>query len=512
MLDKDQQLAVDVMGKRMLIQAGAGSGKTRVLIAKTEKLLETYDSTQIVLITFTRKSADEMTNRLQNPDIACGTFHSLAAKLIQTKPNIILPDNCIIIIEEALAKIKASRFEEDLPAPTAEWIYEAYAKSIETMSPLSFGRWQDRKSLIEETLELYKQNKQGYDYQDLLVAWLDEAPGNFKIALVDEAQDLNKLQRSIIEKFEFVVEAGDSEQAIYSWRGADYQDFLDSERDQTVSLVNNYRSTKSIVELSQIISHSKDQYVSQRDQGDKVRIHHANTHSLANSIKDWVREFDTDNLAVLARDNETLEKLAKQLNQMGVQASTNKPSKAQLEAKKFMMSLMDLGLNPDSRVGWLALSNLAGIDPEDREEFLQTKDRSFLEDHPAGKTIQAAIQEANRENWFALAHLLEERSFLLEIGNQDHTGAEFLERVQDAEIQREGLQLSTIHAAKGLEWKHVALIPNLKEGDEERRLLYVALTRAEDSLTIFEDESEPCVLLDPLRHLLDAGQNPNQDA
>ena len=293
-LNKDQLEAVTQKDGPMIILAGAGSGKTRVLTYKVINLIkEGIDSDNILMVTFTNKAANEMKERMkkffakedkyfpQNPTIA--TFHALCAKILRIEGERIgIPKNFLIYdtqdqkdaIKEAFNLLGIS-LKEYKPASVLATISQAKNELINELEYPQFARGHfqevvsrvyiiyqkilkengalDFDDLILKTVELFKKN------QDIL----EKYQNKFKYILVDEYQDTNHAQylltKMLSKKWNNICVVGDFSQSIYSFRGADFLNLSkfkdDFKNTKTFSLSQNYRSTQKILDsASSVIS------------------------------------------------------------------------------------------------------------------------------------------------------------------------------------------------------------------------------------------------------------------
>ncbi|MCR4324638.1 MAG: UvrD-helicase domain-containing protein [Candidatus Curtissbacteria bacterium] len=331
-LDKSQQEAVKQTDGAVLILAGAGSGKTRVLTYKIAYLISLgVKPHEILAVTFTNKAANEMKERVfrlvgkrdsgmvgedksNNPTILqsdmpyVGTFHSFCARLLRTDGKFIgIPSGYLIfdsddslslvkrIMKDAnissksfkphsiLNSISSAKNELLSPADYAQFargyfaetvsrVYEIYQKELEDMNACDFD------DLLTQTVRLFRTNP------NVLEKWA----GRFKYVLVDEYQDVNTSQYTLTKllssAYGNLTVVGDASQAIYSFRGADFRNILNFKRDfpgaVIFNLEQNYRSTQNILNAANtIISHNSSHPVlklwTQNDEGEKITIYAA---------------------------------------------------------------------------------------------------------------------------------------------------------------------------------------------------------------------------------------------
>jgi DNA helicase-2/ATP-dependent DNA helicase PcrA len=341
----------------VMIIAGAGSGKTRVLTYRIAHLMEKkVDAFNILALTFTNKAAREMKERIakivgpkEAKNLWMGTFHSVFAKILRIEAEKIgYPHNFTIydtddsksVIKEI---IKQFNLDDKIykPSLVLNRISEAKSKLVSAQhylnNPITQQEDQSsRKPLLGKIYEAYQRRnfKAGaMDFDDLLYQTnilLRDFPdvllkyqNKFRYILVDEYQDTNFSQYVIIKqlaaRFQNICVVGDDAQSIYAFRGANIQNILNFERDypdlQTFKLEQNYRSTKNIVEAAnQIIGNNKDQFkknvYTQNEEGQKIKVIKASTDNeegqkIANSIFDtrMQNQVNNNDFAILYRTN-----------------------------------------------------------------------------------------------------------------------------------------------------------------------------------------------------------------
>jgi len=297
-LNPEQQQAVEHVEGPLLVLAGAGSGKTRVLTARIARLILEHGvpPERILAVTFTNKAAGEMRDRIRallgrDPVGAwVGTFHSVGARLLRRHAEILGWDSTFTIFdaEESLREIK--RVMAALQLDPKRWRPQAIRSMMsdvknQLVGPGEFAdRHGDGFDLFTRTVarvypayqeSLREQN--AFDFDDLLVKpveMLDANPGilgryqeRFAFILVDEYQDTNHAQFRFLEllarRQRNLMVVGDDDQSIYGWRGADIRNILDFERTyqgaRVVRLERNYRSTSTILEAAnRVIRRNRD--------------------------------------------------------------------------------------------------------------------------------------------------------------------------------------------------------------------------------------------------------------
>ena len=286
-LNEVQRRAVTTTTGPLLVLAGAGSGKTRVITHRIAWLIE-HDGVapwRILAVTFTNKAAAEMRVRLEKmvggraSDVAMGTFHSLCARMLRRDGEAIgLPTGFAIYDADDQARvIKGLLRDDDLPATGAtkpSTILGAISRAKNdglTLDQLEDQAVTHHERLIAGYARRYAaelKRLEALDFDDLLIEGLrllQEAPAvaeryqsKWQYLHVDEYQDTNRIQyawiRELAAKHGNLCVVGDDDQSIYSWRGADIRNILDFERDwpkaEVIALEQNYRSTQSILDAA----------------------------------------------------------------------------------------------------------------------------------------------------------------------------------------------------------------------------------------------------------------------
>ena len=289
-LNPEQRLAVETTEAPLLIQAGAGSGKTKALIHRIAYIIasELAQPAEILAVTFTNKAANEMRGRLARLlGVAdsrsfmpwMGTFHSIAVRLLRRDGDQINIARNFVIFDEAdrLSLVKLVMKElgvaEQQFSPRSIVGYISKAKNA-CLSPEQYRRQATQSSLQQTAAEVYDRYERrlrenvALDFDDLLldaVQLLEKSSEvrrkyqeQFRYILIDEYQDTNKAQYRLVKLLlndrRNICVVGDDWQSIYSWRGADYTNILNFERDfpgaRQIKLEQNYRSTEEILEVA----------------------------------------------------------------------------------------------------------------------------------------------------------------------------------------------------------------------------------------------------------------------
>ena len=597
-LNDQQQAAVMSESRYLRIIAGAGSGKTRVLIARVAHLI--YDlgvhPGSILAITFTNKAANEMKQRLQKllSDQASGvhisTIHSLCVMILRIEgPSIDLPRNFTVldqddqkaILKEAYKEVGLDKQKYSLSS-MLDYIANNKGAGISVehammMAGKAFGEQEkarvyayyvrrqkelyalDFDDLLLETVRLFKQQP------DHLRKWQKR----FNFIHVDEFQDIDRVQYELIKQLagahNQVYVVGDPDQTIYTWRGADVNIILEFEKDfapcQTIVLNENYRSTQAILEGANALIQNNVYRVdkalfTQKISSDKIT--HVNFISEEQEAR-WIAETiqqaqkkgqSLNDMAILYRSNylsRSLEKtfLEAQIPYMiygGIRFYDRAEVKDMLSYLRLLVQGDDLAFlriinTPKRGIGTKTLDKLKAIAKEQNlslYETLKTKPnlgpkaseaftrflvliesiKQDIEQQPLLTILERIVNETGLRALYEANHEVDRLENIKELINDvvsfqnqypESSLDEYLQMVAlygDRNELRQGacLQLMTIHAAKGLEFDTVFVIglsdgifPNeraMAEGkkglEEERRLAYVALTRAKNKLYLTE--------------------------
>jgi len=353
-LNPEQFEAVCHTGGHLLVFAGAGSGKTRVLTSRIAFLIsETgVHPSEILAVTFTNKAAREMRKRVEKivPDkisgIWMGTFHSVCARILRSeieKPGLGYKSNFVIygtgdqktVIKKCLAEMDIS--EENLPPEVIRSLIERFKRDGDfPPSEVSFSLGEKNIRTKLEVIKNYDaalKRSNALDFNDLLMltAWIFEKDRNvlekyrkrFRHVLVDEYQDTNRLQYQIIkmlgENNADVCAVGDDSQSIYGWSGADVKNILGFSKDfpdaKIIRLERNYRSTETILKASNALIANNRHGVKKNmwtdgEKGESIVVYEARnefdeTDFIVSKIKSLVDSggFSPGDFAVLYRTN-----------------------------------------------------------------------------------------------------------------------------------------------------------------------------------------------------------------
>ncbi len=585
----DKQLeAVKSTEGPLLVLAGAGSGKTRVLTTRIAYLIKekNVDPYNILAITFTNKAAKEMKERVISLignvgyDMQISTFHSFGLSIIKShydklgyKPNftILDSDDTLTLIKKIM---KDANIDSKMFNPKAIKNSISSAKN-ELISPDGYSKYvgSEFESKVEEVYKQYQDrllSNNALDFDDLLMkpielfnnnpSVLKEYQERFKYILIDEYQDTNEAQyllsKMMSAKYKNICVVGDDAQAIYSWRGANYKNILNFEKDykspKVIYLEENYRSTKCILNAANdIIKNNidkKDKNLwTNNEEGPKITYHKAldekdEAFYVSNEIKKLIDNgTDKKEIAVLYRTN------AQSRAMEDAMLASNIPYKVigsfyfyNRREIKDLISYLKLIYNhnddtsllriinvPKRGIGLKTIENLSvkaisnnksiyeSIDggkelifkdiiedlSKSQENLSLTElvdlvlDKSGMkQDLISEKSLDADIRLENLEEFKSITRNYEESNGVISLGQflEDITLVSDIEEHKDNE---DVVTLMTIHSAKGLEFENVFVI-GMEEGifphrnsfefredlEEERRLCYVAITRAKKNL------------------------------
>jgi len=590
-LNAAQLKAVQSIQGAYLVIAGAGSGKTRVLVHRVAYLVERgVDPREILLLTFTRRAAEEMLKRAalllddRCSRVSGGTFHSFANSILRKYAGTLGLSPRFTILDESDAQdtinlirtqLGFNRTEKRFPRKRA--ILEVISKSINKSEKLEdvlydeypqFMEYGEEIKRIHGEYQKYKKGKSLLDYDDLLCFLRDllskypqvlsALSGKYKYIMVDEYQDTNKLQAHIacllasVHKNIMVV--GDDAQSIYSFRGANFRNIMDFPRifkgANIITLEENYRSTQPILNLTnKVISQAKEGFEKKlftRKSGNTLPlfVDLRNENDQSRYIADKILELREKGLEL--KDMAVLFRSGWHSNDLEVELASRNIPFVKYGGQKFVesahikdiISYLRILHNFSDQVSWLrALLLIPGIGPKSAQKIIEgvsdarkkeifsgrheeVRDLFFLIDKFKGLDFrpQEAIekfleyyQPLLRNKYDDYHKRLNDNESLLRIASRYSLLEEFLTDMAleppERSIVESGakdkddtaLTLSTIHSAKGLEW-HTVFMIYVAEGhlpsylsleseeaiEEERRLFYVASTRAKENLFLLK--------------------------
>jgi len=602
-LNREQQQAVQHTEGPLLILAGAGSGKTKVLTVRIAYLLaQGVNPYEILAITFTNKAAKEMKSRVEGlvGDVAnriwLSTFHSFCAKFLRFELDNFLGYNSNFTIYDTSdsqvvikAALKALNLD-DKYYPVGAMISAISDAKNKLMFASDFRKqardfYQQKVADVYEYYEKELRKNNALDFDDLLLvavkllqsnaAVLEKYSKRFKYVMIDEYQDTNHAQYLLAyllsSHWKNIAVVGDADQSIYAWRGADIQNILDFEKDYpnctSIKLEQNYRSTKIILDAANAVIDNNEGRPEKNlwtDKTEGAKIQHftaQSEHEEAAFIGDTiVKKHDIHgvpygDMAILYRTNaqsrvleEALIKRALPYTMVGgTKFYDRKEIKDVLAYLRVLynpfddLSLLRIINVPKRSIGATTVSKLQDYARENGTSLFMTLTQLHLVDTIKGKTkekleefgilIFTLVAEMDDKSVLdILEAILDRTGYLAQLEEstdpQDQARAEnigellsvakdfqdtnptgtvedFLEQValvndvDSFEQEESKVTLMTLHAAKGLEFPivflggleeglfpHSRTLMNPEEIEEERRLAYVGITRAEKELYI----------------------------
>ena len=592
-LNSEQMKAVNHINGPMLVLAGAGSGKTKVLTNRIAGLIENGISPlNILAITFTNKAAKEMKERVirligaEAYNIQISTFHSLGLKILKENYNLLGYERNFTIIDSDDVLTIIKKIMKDLNMSKDYYNAREIKNKISSAKNEMMGL--DEFSKVEfdhKVVEVYRQylkklkNGNSVDFDDLLILpiklfkiypnILEQYQDRYKYILIDEYQDTNEAQyifsKLLSAKYRNIFVVGDNDQAIYAFRGANYKNILNFEKDypeaKTILLEENYRSTKTILDAANsVIKNNKERkdkkLWSNNPIGEKIKYKVVGNEKeeasfVATEIKELINQgVNEEDIAILYRTNaqsrvveeEMLKKNIKYRVVGSFYFYNRKEIKDLLcylrliNNHKDDVSLLRIINTPKRGIGEKTIDNLTNAAIEN--------DTSLFEAISSGKELEfkKLIEELTKESEnlsltelvdnileksgikkeLMSSKLLEDeirlenlnefkgvtKSYEEEYGSA--TLEDFLDEislVSDISEHQDGtnrVSLMTVHSVKGLEFDYVFIV-GMEEGifphynaindgssssiEEERRLCYVAITRAKKKLYILSAES-----------------------
>lgn len=604
----DQQAeAVQTTEGPLLIMAGAGSGKTRVLTHRIAYLIDEkmINPWNILAITFTNKAAREMRERAValNPatsETLIATFHSMCVRILRREADHIGYNRNFTIVDPGEQRTLMKRILKNLNLDPKKWNERAILGTIsnaknDLLDEIAYEHQAGDMytQIVAKCYKAYQEElrrSEAMDFDDLIMMTLrlfDKNPDvlayyqqRYQYIHVDEYQDTNHAQYQLVKllasRFKNICVVGDADQSIYGWRGADMQNILDFEKDypeaKVVLLEENYRSTKKILQAANdVIKNNRNRRPkklwTQNDEGEQIVYYRANDEhdeavfvasTIDNIVREKVKNFK--DFAVLYRTNaqsRTIEEallksnipytmvggtkfysrkeirdvisylnlIANTSDNISFERVVNEPKRGvgpgTLEklrnfAYEQNMSLLDASAN-------IMLSPIKGKAAQGVYDFanmiLNLRDQ--LDGLSITDTVEAILDKSGYLDALSMQQTLESQSRIENIeefmsvtknfdetntdGTEDETGIDRLGRflndlaliadTDDGEAEAAEVTLMTLHAAKGLEFPVVFLI-GMEEGvfplsraseepdelEEERRLAYVGITRAEEIL------------------------------
>lgn len=587
-LNDKQKEAVLYNEGPLLIIAGAGAGKTKTLTTKIAFLIEEKNvrPENILAITFTNKAAKEMKDRLYTQigttakRLQVSTFHSFGLKLLRENFETLGYEKNFVIMDSDDSLTVVKKIIKDMGYDPKIYNPRGIRNKIsgcknEMTTPLMYEKYavSDYEKVVKEIYEKYEKklkSNNSVDFDDLLLLPIELFKKNpdilndyqnlYQYILIDEYQDTNEAQyiltKLLSEKNRRITCVGDDSQSIYSFRGANYKNILNFEKDykdaRTILLEQNYRSTSNILDAAnQVIKNNKQRkdknLWTSRGTGEKIKHYRAYNERdeagyVIRKIKELiVRNVEYKDIAILYRTNAQSRVLEEEM------LKENLPYKvigsfyfySRKEIKDLIaylrlihnsrdnVSLLRVINTPKRGIGLKTIENLTikadseGISIYDAinsgkelefknliERLKEVKENLTLtelidkvldatgmrQDLESEKTLESEIRLENLEEFKSITKSFEEREglisledFLLEIS--------LISDVEEYKDDPNRINLMTVHSVKGLEFDHVFVV-GMEEGifphmnslmenseiEEERRLCYVAITRAKDAL------------------------------
>jgi len=594
-LNTQQLKAVQTVSKPVLVFAGAGSGKTRVLTYKIWHLIKEnlFKPNEILALTFTNKAAAEMKVRIQE-SISCdgvnvGTFHSIGARMLRMHITS-LDDNYNSsftiydtadqksVIKQVIDNLNLSEFKElnvgflkmqidkfknanlsikDIESKSQTFedekiveVYKAYCDTLRSNNALDFN------DLLLLPIRLLKENKKILDYYQKL----------WKYVLVDEFQDTNSPQFEIVSllagKHQNITVVGDDDQSIYGWRGANIDNILTNFQDTfakniVIKLEKNYRSTQRILDgawsvVSNNSNRAEKKLVATRGKGEKISListgsDEEESNAICDSIKSEIKlnKNTFKDFAVLYRTNAQSRSIEQAMVKEGlpynIVGGTKFYDRKEIKDVLAYLTLVtnnsdDVALNriinfPVRGIGEKSIKMFIDIAAKNKSSLFDslemcrelklrgkqqdsiksfhasiTKFSNLLETLDPKELLRTLLEEFNIENYYKNNPAEQDRyDNIQELKASvdkfsDQTGGNLKDFLQEISLftdidewddKENSITLMTVHAAKGLEFSTV-FVAGLEQGlfplvriddgpdqmEEERRLFYVAVTRA----------------------------------
>ena len=514
-LDTEQRAVATAVRGPVCVIAGAGTGKTRAITHRLAYAVDigVVDPQRILALTFTARAAGEMRTRLRAlgvPSVAARTFHAAALKqLMYFWPQVLggrfpaLLTTKTGFLGEAInrANVSATKSNSVLRdvAGEIEWAKviglapDEYIKAVDDYSrPIRISNNKVDATQIAKVYEAYeslKKQERAIDFEDVLLLTVgmleeerdvrDRVRDQYRYFTVDEYQDVSPLQQRLLDlwlgKRDDICVVGDPAQTIYAFAGATPAFLLNFTSKypgaEVIRLTSGYRSTPEIINTANTILRSASlghELDAVNDHGEKPKAQgfiseKEEAEALVNFIKDdLANKIHSYDIAILARTNAQLETFESALNAAGIENQIRNAERFfnRTEVREILKAIRSASVLSEG--DWLADLRDA-MKPFGESEYV----RAFMQ----------LARELENEGLTSL------RAFLRELEDRAE---------QNNPPTLPGVALATLHAAKGLEWKKVYLAGVSAEilpwgsqpVDEERRLFYVGVTRAQESLVI----------------------------
>ncbi len=606
-MNDKQAEAVQTTEGPLLIMAGAGSGKTRVLTHRIAYLIDEkmINPWNILAITFTNKAAREMRERAMalNPatsETLIATFHSMCVRILRREADHIGYNRNFTIVDPGEQRTLMKRILKNLNLDPKKWNERAILGTIsnaknDLLDDVAYEHQAGDMytQIVAKCYKAYQEElrrSEAMDFDDLIMMTLrlfDKNPDvlayyqqRYQYIHVDEYQDTNHAQYQLVKllasRFKNICVVGDADQSIYGWRGADMQNILDFEKDypeaKVVLLEENYRSTKKILQAAnEVIKNNRNRRPkklwTQNEDGEQIVYYRANDERdeavfVASTIDNIIREEGKNfkDFAVLYRTNAQSRTIEEALLKSNIPYTMVGGTKFYSRKEiRDVISYLNLIANPADNISFERVVNepKRGVGPGTLEKirtFAYEQNMSLLDasanimlspikgkaaqgvydfanmilnlrDQLDGLSITEAVEAVLDKSGYldalSMQQTLESQARIENIeefmsvtknfdetntdGTEDETGIDRLGRflndlaliadTDDGDMEAAEVTLMTLHAAKGLEFPVVFLI-GMEEGvfplsrasedpeelEEERRLAYVGITRAEEIL------------------------------
>jgi len=559
-LSEEQTRIVNSNKKNMLVIACPGSGKTHTLISRYINLIvnEKYNPKEVLLITFTKKAGTEMTERLVNMTLNTmlpyyvGSLHGLGFKLLQNKNLIILDENDS---KDLINNIIINKIKDNNIIQIMQKKFQAALDYASTTYPIDFISAINKYNLIDYQPEFYtiynayrkiKSKEMLLDFNDLMINLYEFLKSEhsvyfrqkIKYMFFDEYQDVNPIQNKILlllSEYSNIMVVGDDSQSIYSFRGSSINHILNYDKDFNKSkkylLVENYRSTPSIINLCQdIINNNTTKYdkkvISKKLDLDKEEYHKPTIIEFIDRQKqyEWIvqdilnkinNQVDLSEIAILSKKNQSINDIEELLINNNISCiknnNTSLLNKSYIRNIISLINLKNKNINTLQSILWKRILKLHNLENSISDNYLESLKSYF--DLPNVKDLYNIIidDECNLDNIINYicstnnqVNLDDINLFLSKINKTSYET--ILQSINSLYLNdsyncnTDSIELSTIHGSKGLEWKFVYLIDmnskdypkskNENECEEERRLFYLASSRAKNHLYISYHKNE----------------------
>lgn len=525
-LNTDQQNAVTYNEGPLLVLAGAGSGKTRVLTHRVAWLVESgqAEAGNILLLTFTNKAAAEMKERVialtRTAPAFAGTFHAFCVRVLRQDGEVLGITRDFTIYDDSDQKEAIKGILDDLdldqdtyqPNSIASVISEAKNQMLtpNQYSEFAQGDRQEKIFKIWTAYEALLKKAGALDFDDLLlktVALFDKDKAVLKRwqdilthILVDEWQDTNKIQykltKQLVGSKENLTVVGDASQSIYSWRGADYRNINYLSRDfpkiKIINLEQNYRSTQNILEAANSIitknaNHPVLKLWTKNGIGEKIKMYRAQSELdeasfVVNEVTRLLTKYKYNDFAVLYRTNAQSRVMEEAFLHNGIPyvlvGGVRFYDRAEI---KDVLSYLRLLANPNDLISQKRVLKIGVKRQEKFMEFASSLPSDWKENFTTLDILDSVVSKVDylskykketEENINKLENIKELRSVATSFPSINN----FLENVTLVEAEqtsknlklvsgekREAVTLMTLHAAKGLEFPVVFMV-GLEEG------------------------------------------------